>query len=196
MQTTNDILLVDDEVSVTAALKRALLDEEVVVNVAGSGEDALCLFESTQFKVVISDECMPGMDGAEFLSRVKERYPQTVRIMLTGHASLKTALKAVNSGEIYRFFTKPWNNLELVMAVRSAIEKYDLEEENRRLLKAIRCQAGELKALESKYPGITALEKDECGNLLIPEIPEGELRDIINQCCKGYIYDPTSTSAE
>lgn len=183
---TNDILLVDDELSVTAALNRALLDEDVVVHVAGSGEEALSLFERTRFKVVISDECMPGMDGAELLSRVKERYPQTVRIMLTGHASLETALKAVNGGEIYRFFTKPWNNMELVMAVRSAIEKYNLEEENRRLSKAVRRQGGELKALETKYPGITILDKDEEGNLLIPELSEGELREIIDQCCEEY----------
>jgi two-component system, probable response regulator PhcQ len=182
----NTILLVDDEPNVTAALKRALLDEDLEIFTAASGQDALDFLNKTErVKVVISDDKMPGMDGAEFLSAVKERWPETVRIMLTGHASVGSTMKAVNSGEIYRFFTKPWNDYELIVAIRGAMEKFDLEAENRRLLRTVRHQATELKSLERKYPGITSVEKDEEGSFLLPDISEDELSRIIDECCKG-----------
>ena len=182
----NAILLVDDELNVTAALKRALMDEDLEIHTAESGEEGLKKLKLENFKVVISDERMPGMDGAEFLALVKDRHPEMVRMMLTGHASIESTMKAVNSGEIYRFFTKPWNDFDLIVAIRSAINKFDLEAENRRLLRTVRHQATELKTLEHLYPGITAVEKDNEGHLLIPELSEDELKDIISQCCREY----------
>lgn len=176
------ILLVDDEPNMIKALERSLLDEQYALQTAASGEEALQLTGSQKFKVIISDERMPGIDGAEFLSIVKERYPATVRIMLTGYASIESTMRAVNSGEIYRFFTKPWNDLELKLALRSAIEKYDLEEENRRLLKTVKRQAGELRQLESQYPGIATLHRDRTGSVLLPEMSEEEVARIIALC--------------
>src|SRR5689334_448039 len=96
------ILLVDDEEYVTAALKRALMDDPYEISTAASGEDGLGVMEERHFKLVISDERMPGMGGAEFLSRVRVKYPDTIRILLTGHASVESTMKAVNSGEVYR----------------------------------------------------------------------------------------------
>jgi DNA-binding NtrC family response regulator len=176
------ILLVDDEPNVIKALERSLLDEPYALQVAASGEEALQLAGSRRFKVVISDERMPGMDGAEFLSIVKERYPETIRIMLTGYASIESTMRAVNSGEIYRFFTKPWNDIELKLALRTAIEKYDLEEENRRLLKTVKHQAGELRRLESQYSGISTLHRDRTGSIVLPEMSEEEVARIIAEC--------------
>ena len=180
----NAILLVDDEANVTAALKRALMDEDIDIHTADSGEAGLEKMGMDNFKIVISDERMPGMGGAEFLSLVKERYPETLRMMLTGHASIESTMKAVNSGEIYRFFTKPWNDFDLIVAIRSAIEKFDMEAENRRLLKTVRRQATELKTLETLYPGITSIERDDQGHLMVTEVSEEELQDIISQCCR------------
>jgi DNA-binding NtrC family response regulator len=176
------ILIVDDEPNVISALQRSLLDEPYELQAAASGEAALQLTDSRRFKVIISDERMPGMDGAEFLSIIKERHPETVRIMLTGYASIESTMRAVNSGEIYRFFTKPWNDIELKLALRSAVEKYDLEEENRRLLKTVRRQAGELRRLESQYPGIATLHKDRTGSFILPEMSEEEVARIIADC--------------
>jgi two-component system, probable response regulator PhcQ len=176
------ILFVDDEPNVIKALERSLLDEPYALQAAASGEEALQLAVSRRFKVVISDERMPGMDGAEFLSIVKERYPETVRIMLTGYASIESTMRAVNSGEIYRFFTKPWNDIELKLALRSAIEKFDLEEENRRLLKTVKRQAGELRRLESQYPGIATIHRNRTGSVLLPEMSEEEVALIIADC--------------
>lgn len=178
------VLLVDDEVNVLAAIKRALMDEPYEISTAGSGEEALRIMAAERFKVVVSDERMPGMGGAELLSQVRERYPDTVRIMLTGHASVESTMKAVNRGEIYRFFTKPWNDHELVMALRSAIEKFDLEAERRRLLATVKSQASELRGLERRYPGITRVEKDASGTVLLPEVSDEEIEQIVRECSR------------
>jgi two-component system, probable response regulator PhcQ len=151
----NPVLVVDDEPHVIRAIERALLDEDVEVIGAANAEDAETLLGKYPFKVVISDQCMPGMGGAEFLGLVSLRHPEIVRIMLTGHASLENIMKAVNSGEIYRFFTKPWSDMELRFALRSAIEKFDLEARVRQLASVARGQALKLQQLENDHPGIT-----------------------------------------
>jgi DNA-binding NtrC family response regulator len=182
----NTILLVDDEANVLSALQRALFDEPFEVLTAISGEDGLNQLLSHRVKIVISDERMPGMDGSAFLSAVKEKYPETVRIMLTGNASLESAMKAVNCGEIYRFLTKPWQDLELKLAIASAIEKFDLEEENRRLLRTIRNQAVEIKLLERQYPGIARHGKNAAGVFVLPDISDDDLVAIIAEFEKKY----------
>ena len=166
----NSILLVDDEPGVISALKRSLIDEPYNIYTANSGIEGLGILKDNKIKLVLSDEKMPGMTGSEFLGAVKKMFPETLRIMLTGHASIQAAMNAVNNGEIYRFFTKPWNDIELKLAIRSAIEKYDLEAENRKLLKTVKRQASELQQLEELHPGITSLEKDQQGSVVIPEI--------------------------
>ena len=176
------ILLVDDETNVLSALSRTLFDEDYEISTQTNAEQALEVMEQIRFKVVISDERMAGMPGSEFLARVRNLYPETMRILLTGHATLEAAIQAVNAGGIYRFFTKPWNDMELKFAIRSAIEKYDLEAENRRLLKTIRQQALEIKLLEKQYPGISRLEKDSLGNCVLPDISEEEIARLIAEC--------------
>jgi two-component system, probable response regulator PhcQ len=173
------LLIVDDEQSVISALVRSLDDEGYEISTANSGDEGLKLLKSQRFKVVISDERMPGMSGSEFLAAVREKQPETVRIMLTGHASLESTMAAVNSGEIYRFFIKPWNDHELLLAIRSAMEKYNLEAENRRLLSKIKEQALTLKVTEMIHPGITHIEKDDQGNLLLPDFSDCEIAEMI-----------------
>lgn len=180
------ILIVDDEPNVIASLKRALMDDPYEVHTAPGGAEGLGILGTHPVKVVISDERMPGMSGAEFLCSVKDRYPETVRMMLTGHASIESAMRAVNAGEIYRFFTKPWDDTELRLAIRSAVEKFDLEEENRRLLRIVRQQALDLKMLERRYPTITKLDRDEQGNLMILEISDDEFSEIVSQCERDF----------
>ncbi len=179
---SNKILLVDDEANVLSALKRALFDSAFEIESVTSGEQALEVMKEQTFKVVVSDERMVGMQGSEFLSQVRAKYPNTVRIILTGHASIEAAIKAVNQGEIYRFFSKPWNDNELKYAIRSAVEKYDLEAENRRLLATIKQQSLEIKVLEKRFPGITRVEKDEHGVFVLPDIPEDEIREMMVEC--------------
>ncbi len=178
----NTILLVDDEPNVISSLKRALMDEPYEIFSAESGEKGLEVLREHKMKVVISDEMMPGMTGAKFLSVVKMRHQDTIRILLTGHANLDAMMIAVNSGEIFRFFTKPWNDIELKLALRSAVGKYDLESENRRLLKKVKHQAVEIKLFEKKYPGICTLERDEEGLICLPEISDEEYAHIVAEC--------------
>ena len=182
MEQVNSILLVDDEKNVIASLKRSLFDESYKILSARDGEEGLEMLKRERVKVVVSDEHMPGMSGAEFLAEVKERYQDIIRIMLTGHASLDTTMKAVNRGEIYRFFTKPWNDYEIKLAIRSAIEKYDLERENHRLLSTVRRQAVELRLLSKKYPGITDMTRDEDGVIIVPDISDNEYSEIVADC--------------
>jgi hypothetical protein len=91
-------------------------------------------------------------------------------------------MKAVNDGEIYRFFMKPWDDTDLRMAIRSAIEKFDLQKENERLLEVVRKQADELGSIESRYPGITQIEKDTDGSILLPEISDEEMSELLKEC--------------
>ena len=135
---TNRVLLVDDETHVLSSLKRSLRNEQLEIVTASSAETALEILEEQKFKVIVSDERMTGMQGSDFLKVVRDKYPQTLRFVLTGHASAEVAMKAVNEGEIYRFFTKPWDDLQMRLAIRSAIEKFDLEEKNLSLLATIR----------------------------------------------------------
>jgi DNA-binding NtrC family response regulator len=177
----NRILLVDDESNVLSALKRALFDEPLDISSVTSAEEALEILKEEPFKVVISDERMLGMQGSEFLALVRKNYPDTIRMMLTGHATLEAAMKAVNEGEIYRFFSKPWNDHDLKFAIRSAIEKFDLETENRRLLATVKQQSLEIKVLEKRYPGISRVEKDEQGAFVLADISEEEIQAMVHQ---------------
>ena len=187
MPAENDtILIVDDEPHVISALIRGLDEEPYQVIGRPGGAEALQLMEGQSFKVVISDERMPGMDGAEFLAQVKVRYPEAIRIMLTGHASVEATMRAVNRGEIYRFFTKPWDEIELKLAIRSALEKYDLEQENRRLLRTVRRQSQEIRYLERSFPGISELRRDTDGAIrLDAEVTDDEIARIIAECNAG-----------
>jgi two-component system, probable response regulator PhcQ len=175
------ILLVDDEPNVLSALMRELADEPYEIVTALSGEEAMNLVSDRSFKVIISDERMPGMDGASFLAAAKEISPLSVRMMLTGHASIDATMRAINDGEIYRFFMKPWNSLELKQSIRSAIEKFDLEDENRRLLKVVKRQSQELRALETHHPGISQLRRDRAGAVVLPEISDDEVRQLMEE---------------
>lgn len=130
----NSILIIDDEPDIITALKRVFLNELYTVYSARSATAGLEILKLHPVKVVISDELMPVMTGSEFLAEVRRQYPHTIRIILTGHANLEAAMRSINQGEIYRFITKPWNDLELVLLIRSAIEKYNLEEANRSLI--------------------------------------------------------------
>lgn len=182
----SNILIVDDEKSVIEALKRAFMEDPYQVFSAEDAIEGLAVLSTNKIKVVISDEMMPGISGAEFLARVSKNYPGVVRIMLTGHASLKAAIQAINKGEIYRFFTKPWDDFELRFAVKSAVEKYDLEDENRRLLEIIKKQAFNLKLLEKEFPGISKLEYDDHGRIIVQDVGDDEIEKIVEALEKDY----------
>jgi DNA-binding NtrC family response regulator len=106
-------------------LKRLLRREGYNILTASGGAEGLELMARYEVGVVISDSRMPVMDGAEFLRRVGTIYPDAVRIMLSGYTDLKAVTDAVNTGELYRFLTKPWDDRELIEILRNAFRHYE-----------------------------------------------------------------------
>lgn len=127
------LLFVDDEPSIMSSLKRLFRPHGYRIHTAESGAEALDTLERERIDLVISDMRMPAMDGAAFLGKVREQWPDVTRILLTGHTDMESTIKAINEGEIYRYINKPWNDDEVVVVVREAIERQRLEQENRRL---------------------------------------------------------------
>lgn len=175
------ILLVDDEELVVSALRRALIDEDYEVVSAHSGKEALKIMSERTIKVVVCDERMPEMPGAELLSIISRRYPSTVRIMLTGHATLESAMRAVNEGEITRFFSKPWNDLELKFAIRAALEKYDQEIKVRKLMALVRTQQFNIKHLKTAISKSEPFGEAEDGSFYMPELTDQEIDRILKE---------------
>jgi response regulator RpfG family c-di-GMP phosphodiesterase len=131
---SNKILCVDDDENILAAYQRQLR-RQFQIETAPGGEAGLEMISSGEsFAVVISDLRMPGMDGIEFLARVKNLAPDTVRIMLTGNADLLAAADAVNHGNIFRFLTKPCSNEVLIQALQAGLQQYQLITAERELL--------------------------------------------------------------
>lgn len=131
---TERILFVDDEPKILEAYRRTLRKSFTVVP-AESAREALKLMASEgPFPVVVSDMQMPEMNGVELLSRVKEKYPDTVRLMLTGNADQQTAVSAINTSDVYRFLNKPCSPEQMTSAINSALDHYRLLKAEQELL--------------------------------------------------------------
>jgi len=125
---------VDDEPNLLSALTRILHERFDVVTAVG-GEEGLHQLESFgPFAAVVSDMRMPGMDGAQFLARVRERAPDTMRLLLTGQADMAATVAAINHGGVHRFLSKPCRPDDLVAALDDAVSRYRLAQAERRLL--------------------------------------------------------------
>lgn len=141
------ILFVDDEEHVLSSMKRLFRRENYTIFLAGGASEALEILKKETIQLVISDHRMPGMTGAELLSRIKTLYPETIRIMLTGYADVQAVMGAVNEGAVYKFITKPWNDDDLRLTVSLALEQYDLIQENRALKKEKASQQKQISRL-------------------------------------------------
>jgi len=117
----------------------------------------------------VSDEQMPGMSGSVFLGLVREKYPDTIRIILTGQASLDAAIRAINEGEVYRFLTKPCNPVDLSFTIHNALQMKALVQESAKLLTRTRGQKALLDDLEMEHPGMTDVKRDASGAILLEE---------------------------
>ncbi|NOY62070.1 MAG: EAL domain-containing protein [Gammaproteobacteria bacterium] len=128
------LLLVDDEPHILSSLTRLLREEGYQILTATSGQQGLALLDREQIDVVVSDQRMPQMTGVEFLSSVKERFPHTVRIVLSGYADFGAVTDAINRGAIYKFFTKPWDDELLRTNLQEAFQRFELVRKNEQLL--------------------------------------------------------------
>ena len=143
------LLFVDDEVNVLNALRRLFRPLNYKILTAGGGAEALALLEQEHVDLVISDMRMPGMDGAQLLEQIRAKWPDILRILLTGYADINSTIAAINKGEIYRYIAKPWEDNDIVLIVRHALERKALEQEKFRLEQLTQRQNEELKALNA-----------------------------------------------
>ncbi len=174
-------LLVDDEVNVSKALHRLLLNNavapqlpEFMVTIHDGPEKALRWAVGQKVDIVFSDYRMPMMDGVTFLARMKELQPDATLLLLSANADLKGVTRAINDVGIFRFLSKPWNDCQLKEAVVDALKSQALLLENRRLADDVRLQRGviskeefELQRLEEASPGITRVRWSEDGGVLL-----------------------------
>ncbi len=128
------ILIVDDEEAILETMTFTFEDDYDVLTSASAQAALEMLDADGPVAVVVSDQRMPEMTGVDFLSRVYERWPTTVRIILTGFADMEATIRAINDGHVYAYITKPWEPEHLKQVVRQAVERHRLEEENARLL--------------------------------------------------------------
>jgi len=122
---TRTLLVVDDEAHILSAIRRLLRGEGYRVLTAGSAREALDILAGQPVQVILSDQRMPAMNGTEFLARVKVLHPGTVRIVLSGYTELESIMQAVNTGALYKFLTKPWDDQTLREHLRDAFRYYE-----------------------------------------------------------------------
>jgi DNA-binding NtrC family response regulator len=125
---------VDHEENILLAYQRQLRKEFQIETALGGGPAPEAIAQRGPYAVIVSDMRMPGMDGVQFLSKVKERAPDSVRMMLTGNNDLQTAMQAVNEGNSFRFLTKPCTPETLAKALEAGLEQYRLITAERELL--------------------------------------------------------------
>jgi response regulator RpfG family c-di-GMP phosphodiesterase len=127
------ILLVDDDINILAAYER-ILRRLFQVETAVNGEIGLRKFAAGSHAVVVSDRHMPGMDGVAFLAQVRQRAPDSVRIMVTGNVDLEQAVQVVNEGNVFRFLIKPCSSETLIATLQDAVKQYRLITAEKELL--------------------------------------------------------------
>ena len=164
----HSLLLVDDEDGVRAALRRALRGERYEILEAASGRAGLEILRARPVDVIIADNLMPAMNGLEFLCAARMVRPDSVRLILTGHADLETAVRAINEGSVFRFLAKPWDTQALKVLLCLAVRHLESERRSARLLKAFGPEADRLEKLQDENPGVMSVERDENGAILIP----------------------------
>lgn len=154
------VLVIDDEENILSSLKRLFMQEPYKIATTTDVDEAWAILEREKIKVVMSDERMPNVSGVKFLSDVKAKYPNIVRILFTGYADLKSAEDAINIGQVFRFINKPWNTEDLKATVSQALKHYELLAENKLLVKFLQAQNDQFKELNEKLKSMYEVQKD------------------------------------
>jgi len=148
------LLFVDDEKNILSSLKRLFRSEGYTIHLANSGAQGLELLDKEKIDLVISDMRMPEMNGAEFLEKVANKWPKVTRILLTGYSEVSATIDAVNKGSIYKYISKPWEDNDIKLTVRNALEAQGIEKERDHLLVLSRQQNEELKEFNTNLEGL------------------------------------------
>jgi diguanylate cyclase (GGDEF)-like protein len=186
MSDEKTILIVDDEENVVKSITRTLRSVGRILTTT-SPLDALKILERETVHVIIVDQRMPQMSGIELLTTVYEKYPDVVRIILTGYTDIADLIDAINSAKIYRYLTKPWENKELQLIVSQALERFDLQSQNKLLIGRLKKQN---KKLADKEKELLSINKD-----LEKKISERtkEIRKVNSKLHREATTDPLTT---
>ena len=149
-----NILCVDDEKNILSSLRRLLRPEGYEIHLANSGAEGLEIMAKMPIDLVISDMRMPEMNGAQFLEQVYKKWPETVRILLTGYSEISATIDAINKGNIYKYISKPWEEHDLKLTLRNALAARSLEHERDSLLLITKKQNAELKEFNANLEGL------------------------------------------
>ena len=173
------ILVVDDELRALETLRR-ILDEDFEVHTAASAADARKILEQEWIKVVLCDQRMPDMTGIELCAEIRERWPETIRMIISGYTDSDDLIAAINDGGIYQFISKPWQPDEVISKLRNAVELFELHRKTERLSLELKLRPKTLqeeveqqrKVLQSRYSFDNGIVRspDSCMELVCDEI--------------------------
>ena len=138
------ILVIDDEVQILKALERTL-KPLATVHTASSGEAGFQLVGAHPISLIICDQRMPQMSGIEFFRRIAQEHPHIIRIILTAYTDVEDLIEAINEVGLYRYITKPWDNRDLQLIIKRALEWFDLSAHNRQLVQELQKANTELE---------------------------------------------------
>jgi response regulator RpfG family c-di-GMP phosphodiesterase len=127
------ILYIDDEENNLVAFK-ANFRRDYFIHTALSADEGLDILKNNKIHIIITDQRMPKTTGVEFLESIIKAYPDPMRILLTGYSDIEVIIDSINKGQIYRYISKPFNELDLKVCIQNAMEVYNLREENKELM--------------------------------------------------------------
>jgi two-component system response regulator HupR/HoxA len=132
MATLPTVLVIDDEVRSQESLRRTL-EEDFTVFTASSAKDGRTIMERESVQVILCDQRMPEMTGVEFLQEVRERWPDTVRIIISGYTETEDIIAGINEAGIYQYLMKPWRPVSLLQTVKDAAQLHDLQQQTQHM---------------------------------------------------------------
>lgn len=186
------ILYVDDEEQNLVSF-RATFRKDYKIFTANSGQEGLKLMSQNNISLVITDQRMPEMTGIQFLEKVIPEYPDTIRMVLTGFSDIEVIIEAINTGRVFRYISKPWDDTELRMTIENARQIYGLQVSNKNLMFQLQQKVEEQEKtlkLFTKYVPETVVQKSL--NSSIETIFDGELREIAVLFCDIRGFTPIS----
>ena len=130
------ILYIDDEVHNLVAFK-ANFRRDYKIFTTESVDEALTLLRENEIQIIITDQRMPGKTGVEFLQDIIKLFPNPIRILLTGYSDIEVVIDSINKGQVFRYISKPFNDMELKMTLENAMEVYNLRKENKELIEKL-----------------------------------------------------------
>jgi YesN/AraC family two-component response regulator len=157
----NTILCIDDEENILSALRRLLRGEDYKVITAVGGIEGLKLLEENEVHLIISDQRMPAMSGTEFFAIARERFPEAIRIILSGYTDVDAITDSINRGHIYKLLLKPWNDETLKLEVKQALAYYELKHANKLLYEEVLEKNTKLKNINEKLEEMVKKRTEE-----------------------------------